>query len=156
MVFAAKYAIFLLVIVVLAPNVRSKTGTKLRTGVYAGIACVSAFLIAQVIQAIIPRPRPFVVYHVVPLVAHSSDATFPSDYATVALSWVTIWVLATRSRWLSLGMGLVTGLLLVSRIYVALHFPSDMFAGAMIGILVALAAWRSRKAIDALATVGRF
>ena len=136
-------------------GVSPRTSQKVRAWVCAAVAVMSAYLLSQGIQAIAPRPRPFVVYGIVPLVGHAPDSSFPSDHAVLALSWIGIWVLASRSRWLCLVASAVAGLLLVARVYVGLHFPSDMLAGAAIGVVAALTVWRLSKPLHHLAQRAR-
>jgi len=66
------------------------------------------------------------------LVQHSADNSFPSDHATVsfAIAGTTIW-------WRRLAGGLVmlaAALIGLARVFVGVHWPSDILGGAMIGL----------------------
>lgn len=78
------------------------------------------------------HPRPFVVHHVLPLVAHAADNGFPSDHSAAAgLAVAFLW---TRSR-LSASIAIVFGLIVgAARVVAQLHWPIDIAAGYAFGI----------------------
>lgn len=69
------------------------------------------------------------------------DAAFPSGHAAQMMSVATaIWLVAPAHRRLALGPVLLSVALAVgwSRIYLQVHWPSDVLAGCLLGALVAL------------------
>ena len=112
-----------------------RTGRIDRTGAAAALAAaLLALLVNQVLGHVWDRPRPFVaeagVIH--QLVTHARDSSFPSDHAAAAFAIASVF-LALRRR---LGLVILALALLVSaaRLYAGLHYPSDVAAGALVGI----------------------
>lgn len=79
------------------------------------------------------RDRPFVAHHVFLLIQHLANASFPSDHATGAfVIAATIWIFRRREGWAWLFIAACIG---VSRVWVGVHYPSDVIVGACLGVL---------------------
>ena len=109
-----------------------------RTGaVLATVAGALALLLTQPIADAVDRARPFVAHpHAELLISHARDAGFPSDHATGAFA-------IAMGMWLydrTIGALLFVLALIVAfaRVYVGVHYPSDVVGGALIGMAVAL------------------
>jgi undecaprenyl-diphosphatase len=64
-------------------------------------------------------------------------SSFPSDNATYLFAIAAgLWLI---SRWWGLFFGLFAGLVALARVYLGIHYPSDVFVGAMIGIATSIA-----------------
>lgn len=92
-----------------------------------------AFIGKQIIQ----RPRPFetgVIENLIP----DSGFSFPSGHAAVLFTALPILIAAfPKKRWLIVALFF---LVILARVYVGIHYPTDIFAGALIGILSSLGA----------------
>lgn len=98
-------------------------------------ACVALGLNAA-IGLFFYRDRPFVHHHVVQLIQHAANASFPSDHATGAfVIAATIWIWRKRDGWLWL---LFAASIAFSRVWTGVHYPTDVLAGMVIGILIAV------------------
>ncbi len=88
-------------------------------------------------KALFDRPRPDIVGHLVEV----SSASLPSGHATRAVAtYLTLATLASR-RALILGLAVsIVGLVGASRIYLGVHWPSDVLAGWALGGACGLAA----------------
>lgn len=115
-----------------------------RLGAMAALAgAAAALLINQVLGHLWDRPRPFVAHpgavHL--LAAHSADSSFPSDHAAAAFA-ICLVLIAMHRR---LGLVAVVFALLMSyaRVYVGDHYPGDVAAGALVGLIAgaAVIAW---------------
>jgi undecaprenyl-diphosphatase len=110
-----------------------------RVGAIAALlASGLALLVNQVVSHIVYRPRPFVMHpntvHV--LLGHSADGSFPSDHAAAAVA-ISI-VLCAFHRRLGIAALLFAVLTAYARVYVGDHYPGDVLAGALIGLLAGL------------------
>lgn len=79
------------------------------------------------------RLRPFVMAHKKPLVPMAPFVkSFPSDHATIActLAWA-LWGIAPPTALALLVIALLVGL---GRIAAAVHYPTDILAGALLGV----------------------
>jgi undecaprenyl-diphosphatase len=96
-------------------------------------AAVASLVLAFGLGHLYQEARPFISDSSTRLlVSHSADNSFPSDHAALAFgaSGVLVW------RRHSLGLVLLLGAFLVgfARIYVGVHWPSDIVASAAIGL----------------------
>lgn len=100
-------------------------------------ACVwAADLLALVVKVLTDRPRPFeVLVDVDPLLTATVGQSFPSGHAATSAAGATI-LTAVAPR---AGPALVLLALGVafSRVYVGVHYPLDVLAGAALGAAVA-------------------
>ena len=111
--------------------------------VFTGITAVAADALSFLLKDATHRTRPFVAHPAIhPLyVVHSSS--FPAGHAATAFAGaVLLSIVAPRLAPVFL---VLASLIAASRVYVGVHYPTDVLAGALLGALVgALAAvlWR--------------
>ena len=94
-------------------------------------------LVNQAIIYVWHRPRPYVTHpQIVPLLARSHDASFPSDHASAAfgIAFAVLFV-ARKAGLLFLAYAV---LIAVSRVLAGVHYPTDVLAGAAIGFAAAV------------------
>lgn len=115
---------------------------EIRRGVARVLAAmVVAWLLARVFKHLLPMPRPFTLGLGRAWLEHGGSASFPSSHASVAFAFGAT-IAAIASRWYLAGSAIVAACLVAwSRIYLGLHFPSDVLAGVGVG---ACSAWVSR------------
>lgn len=97
-------------------------------------AAISRFLIANVIRWIWFRPRPFVDNSVNLLFSYPNEAAFPSGHATFYFALATVVFLRERKAgtWFFIGAFLIC----LGRVFSGIHWPSDILAGVVIGVIV--------------------
>jgi undecaprenyl-diphosphatase len=112
-----------------------------RAGVAAAACVVVALLVAHVLATVIDRPRPFVAHAATihAFLAHAPDPSFPSEHATAAFAIATAVLL--RLRVMGVVLLVLAAVLAAGRVFLGLHYPSDVLAGAVLGAGVALACW---------------
>jgi undecaprenyl-diphosphatase len=123
-----------------------------RAAVAAGLSAGVALIAAHFLAAAIDRHRPFVDHPLAHnFLAHASDPGFPSDHATGAFA--IAFALVLRDRVVGI-VALVLALVLsFGRVALGVHYPSDVFAGAVLGLMAALLLWLPalRERVDRLA-----
>lgn len=96
------------------------------------LALVLTFLVVDaLLKPLAARPRPFDVVAAAPAVDPPGTPSFPSGHAASAFagawSLSRIWP-AGRVAWF-----LLAALIAISRVYLGVHFPLDVLAGALVG-----------------------
>ena len=111
---------------------------------YCGFAILLAMGIDTLIteftlKNIICRVRPCNIdFSIKMLVSRPDSYGFPSNHSASAFAAATaLLVTLKKKRWAILGYILATAIAL-SRLYVFVHFPSDVLVGAIVGSLIAL------------------
>lgn len=88
------------------------------------------------LKELIQRPRPYVDLDAVRQLVGSGGGSFPSNHAlNNAAAAAIIGSLYPRWAWLAAGVAFVIGF---SRIYVGVHYPSDVLGGFAIGAIAGL------------------
>jgi len=99
---------------------------------------VTAMLILDfIIKLFYFRQRPFSEHEVNLLIDHLQTAGFPSRHASIAFS-IAMPILTSNKTTGILAI-LIATLVGLSRIYTGVHYPTDVLAGAIIGIIIAKA-----------------
>ena len=116
--------------------------------VLAAISYLVATLLANVLKAAIDRPRPPVADPAIhPLVAVPGSSSLPSGHAAGAFAAaLAVGLVHPRLRWPLL---LLAGLIALSRVWLGVHYLTDVIAGAALGCVVAYAAFRIAAIIGA-------
>ena len=114
----------------------------------AGFSALCAMVIGLIvvnftIKPLMARERPWLVIEgFLNLVEEKDPNSFPSGHTNAAFAFALALCMAAPKRWMKITavcMAVVMGL---SRLYVGVHFPSDVLAGALIGSLCGLlGAW---------------
>src|SRR5690606_16437669 len=122
------------------------------------LSIASGTALSQVLKAFYDRPRPDIVDHLV----QTHTASFPSGHATMsALVYLTLASLIVRlvddvavRIYVILMAVLLTFMVGMSRIYLGVHWPSDVIAGWALGTAWACLSWLAVTALRALRARG--
>lgn len=111
-----------------------------KLGLTMGLALVFSLLIGNIIlKPSIARVRPFNINTSIQLLITAPvDFSFPSGHAMSSFAAATV-IFCYNKRY-GIGALILAGLIAFSRLYLYVHFPSDVIIGTIIGILLALAA----------------
>ena len=113
-------------------------------------AASTSFLLSEWLKAFFGRARPQLWQQVIPL---PGNASFPSGHAMISMTvyGLAAWFLAEHfSQWrkaILWVMGLLIFLIGFSRVYLGVHWPSDVLAGFTCGFVIAAisALWHRRS-----------
>lgn len=112
---------------------------------FALLSVVSGMFLSDLLKDIFQRPRPEIVPHL----AYASNTSFPSGHSMMsAVTYLTLGALLARSherravKVFFLVVAALLGFLVgVSRIYLGVHWPTDVLAGWCAGGVWALLCW---------------
>lgn len=119
----------------------ARRGIARRAGLAAGASVGLALLVAHLLASAIDRPRPFVAHAATihPFLAHAPDPSFPSEHAAAAFAIATAVAFRVKG-WGAALLGLAA-VLAAGRVFLGLHYPSDVLAGALVGAATAFLVW---------------
>jgi undecaprenyl-diphosphatase len=106
-------------------------------------AVCGVYAVSEVLGALWPRQRPFArLSEIEALVRHDAGRSFPSRHVASGLAMAAIGGRAHPR--LGLLMSLVAWLLGLSRVAAGLHYPTDVLAGAVLGLCIGRYAHRRK------------
>ena len=131
---------------------------KRRMALFVCGSVLSGLIASTILKDLFVRPRP----DLVPRAAYSSGASFPSGHSMMsAITYLVLGALLARSQerkrlkaYFFLLAALLTLMVGVSRVYLGVHWPTDVLAGWTAGAVWALLCWlaarwlQSRRAIE--------
>lgn len=110
----------------------------LRITALTAVTVWAADLLTLALKALVGRQRPYeTVPEADPLLRADVGLSFPSGHASTSFAGAVI--LAYFFRRLAVPLVLLAALVAYSRVYVGVHYPTDVVAGAVLGTLVAFA-----------------
>ena len=106
------------------------------------LAFILNILIVNIlVKNIVARPRPYEVASFTDLLVHKlSDNSFPSGHTSYAFTFATIVTMLNKNKPLIVFTDILAFLIAISRLYLYVHFPTDVLAGAVFGIIIGLLA----------------
>ena len=137
-IFFAKYFEYILV-----ASVILMFGKKWKIIFQAFLAAgIARLAIVNIIRWIVRRPRPFVENHVNLLLDKTVESSFPSGHAAFYFAIATVVFLYYKKVyprpkfWWGAGIAFFAASFLISlsRVFSGIHWPSDILAGAIVGI----------------------
>lgn len=137
------YAVLTLVTVVVAGFLRlARMVGAMR---FLLIAVVGGFILGMTLKSVFSRPRPSIVPHL----SHVYTTSFPSGHSMMsAIVYLTLGTLLTafvserRLKVYILSVAVfVAGLVGLSRIYMGVHYPTDVLAGWTAGLVWSITCW---------------
>ena len=133
----SEIVIMLGIVLLLVKSLRNKYGVKF------AIAALSSTALYQGMKYIFQRPRPDIALRLI----EESGYSFPSghsmnclvSYGILAYLILKYCENARLAKIFSVGLGLIIILIGLSRVYVGVHFPTDVIGGWSLGIAVLVA-----------------
>jgi len=130
-----------------------------RRALFVTAASLGGWFLNSSLKQLFQRPRPDVVPHL----REAMSLSFPSGHAlTSAAVYLTLGALSmhiaqrrlTKVYCISMAM-LATAMVGVSRIYLGVHYPTDVLAGWLIGLSWALMCWMIERSLERRAGLKR-
>jgi undecaprenyl-diphosphatase len=106
------------------------------TALEAVVVTFVALGVNQLLAMLWPHPRPFMMGLGHTFIAHPSDASFPSDHATVFACVGLTLLLAGAGMVIGWGILLLGLSVAWARVYLGVHFPLDMVGAAVVALSV--------------------
>ena len=115
----------------------------LMVGSVALLFVLSDFVVSSFIKNVVCRPRPSHDPAVMDLLSYVNGYRggaygFPSNHASNGFAAATFLALLLRNRWVTLSAFLWAIGSCYSRMYLGVHYPTDILCGAMLGIVFAI------------------
>ena len=130
---------------------------RYRTALFVAITSASGEVVSTVLKQAFNRPRPTVVPHLRDVYTTSFPSGHAMESAIVYLTLGAILMRVTESRLTKmycLGMAVLLTLLVgISRVYLGVHYPTDVIGGWIIGFVWASLCWLAAQRFEARAGI---
>ncbi|MGI6020616.1 MAG: phosphatase PAP2 family protein [Lachnospiraceae bacterium] len=122
-----------------------------RVSCAGGLGLILSLIITNLtLKKIIARPRPFAANPAIEYVGtFETDTSFPSGHASASFACAVaiLIVLPKEKKWIGVVLVVIASLISLSRIYLGMHYPSDVIAGVLVGVLCGVIAARIVKTV---------
>ena len=128
------------------------TRRRHQIGVFVALSAMGfSSLAVHIVNTAYFRPRPFVDLDVSLLFYQPTDSSFPANAiaATVAIA-TAVWGVNRKVGW---ALYAVTGIYAFSRVYAGVHYPLDVIAAALIGIVITFLVFKLRDLLEPIPTL---
>lgn len=127
--------ILLGIVLAIIPKTR-KLGAAVLVAVLIG-----AIVTSGILKPLIMRPRPCDVNPLVPMIVdRPHGSSFPSGHATAAFAAFGALLFSKGPKPLVIVVGIGAVLMALTRLYCYVHYPTDVLAGTVVGLLAGFAA----------------
>jgi undecaprenyl-diphosphatase len=108
-----------------------------KIGIMSALALLSSLLINNyLIKNLVQRPRPFVTFEELRIIIPTpSEYSFPSGHTASSFAAASVFYRHLPKK-LGIPAIVLAGLIGASRLYVGVHYPTDVLAGIITGILL--------------------
>ncbi|MDF2787316.1 MAG: ribosomal protein [Neobacillus sp.] len=108
------------------------TGVTRLTAISSAASLALSHIPVQVVKKLFPRKRPYLLFETTRILPNPlKDHSFPSGHTTAVFSVIVPFVILNPVlAAVLIPLGLCVG---ISRIYLGLHYPSDVIAGGALG-----------------------
>jgi membrane-associated phospholipid phosphatase len=121
--------------------------TVLQNGYIAGASFLLANIVSYSLKYAVDRDRPYITYPDIKQEAQAETPSFPSGHTTIAFATATSLSLAYPKWYVVVPSFAWAGAVGYSRMYLGVHYPGDVLAGAIIGSGTAFLCYKVGKKI---------
>ena len=121
-----------------------------RAGFLALLALLFGLLVTNLtLKPWAARPRPWLsVEGLIPLLHPADPYSFPSGHTTAAFAAGGVWCRALPRRWMRIAAILQAAVMAFSRLYVGVHFPTDVLTGLCVGLAGSQLVWYAARGLE--------
>ena len=132
-ILSAKYLFIVSILIAILYFLKTDKNIKKSLLFLALFTLPLSLTIAKVAALFIKDPRPFVVEHIKPLIAHAPDNGFPSDHTLLTMTIAsTVFV---YNKKLGIMLFIIAVLVGTARIIANIHHPLDIIGATLIAII---------------------
>jgi membrane-associated phospholipid phosphatase len=135
-------------IIIYAVGLIEKDSTTKRKAIFIGESLAASVFISIALKSITKRDRPYETYTEIENVTEESSYSFPSAHTSVAFSTATTLSMAYPKWYVIAPSFLWAGAVGYSRLYLGVHYPTDVLAGAIVGSGSAFLCYKLNKWIN--------
>lgn len=119
-----------------------------KCGILMGVSLICGLILGNgLLKHLVARQRPCWIDTTIPLlIPNPTDYSFPSGH-TLASFEAAIMIFLHNKKWGSISILVALGIAF-SRMYLFVHFPTDILGGAILGSCIALAVHKIAKKIE--------
>lgn len=100
---------------------------------------INTIIVNLLIKPLFDRTRPFeIVEGIRLLVLKPTDPSFPSGHSAISFCMLTVILLFSKSNVINVMATVLAFLIAFSRLYLYVHYPSDVVVGSIIGVICAI------------------
>ncbi len=103
------------------------------------------FIVAFGLKYAVNRDRPYVTYPYLHPYQHDKDPSFPSGHTSFAFNTATSLLLCHHKWYITVPAYTWAATVGYSRMYLGMHYPSDVLAGAVVGSATSLLAFKGNQ-----------
>lgn len=102
---------------------------------------INAICVNLMIKPIVQRARPFNVVEFIEIIIRKPlDYSFPSGHTSISFAFVSVVWIFSKSKFLKISTTILAILISFSRLYLYVHYPTDVLFGMIIGIICGISA----------------
>lgn len=131
---STNYVSILAPISILVAGYISDNRTTIQKGWFVGETLVASSLITTGLKYSVHRTRPFNVDHFIVPAGSGGSPSFPSGHTSEAFATATSLTMAWPKWYVAIPAFTWAGMVGYSRMYLGVHYPSDVAAGALVGV----------------------
>ena len=98
------------------------------------------------LKPLVARERPYILANIMPIIGEQSDFSFPSGHTSASFA-AAFALFMYNKKWHGISALIFATLIAFSRLYLYVHFPTDILGGIAVGVGAAVASYFVIKAL---------